>query len=221
MKPYLILFLLVWLIPSEAEAQALRNGFSFELAGGPEAGRWAYHRGLDEDGVPLGFDRSFLSLLGSVEFGVFYHHRNLKTGIQANFRILFEDYLIRSQHTRFDFERYLVTDKKAVRLPSVNLVVAYSLVRYPKFIMRPQVSVGTFFLDTVHPDKENFGFHFVWSGGLENEWTKGRVSVLLQPHYTSYLIFPKENLLKGELNHIYSMGLKVGIRYWLAREKDQ
>ncbi|MEM7101651.1 MAG: hypothetical protein AAF502_00890 [Bacteroidota bacterium] len=208
--------LLVCFFHQDINAQIHSKSFSIDVSISPEAGRWIYNRGQDEDGVFRGFDRSFLSFLVAYEVGLNYRINRIRTGIRFTYRMLIEDQLIRSQQTRFNSERYQVTDANAVKLPTIFVDLGYDLVRYPNFSLVPMVSFGYFNHNSTHPEKENFGFRFAWSAGFINEFHRKRFSYFLHPHYTSYVIYPKEQLYPGELNQIYSLGFKFGVRWWIV-----
>ena len=207
---------LFFLLPALFFGQS--NSLSFDITISPEIGRWVYDRGVDEQNVNLGFDRSVLSFLTSVGMGVEYNVRHFQVGIKTEFRSLFENELIRSQHTRLVRMEYDVATGSNVNMLSFGLTLGYRLVSYDRFSLKPSLVLGSFIIQHEHPDKQDFGFPFMWSGSMDMEWGRGNGKFLLAPHFTNNIIYPEKE--KEGVSSIYSMGVRIGYKHYFMMRKS-
>lgn len=212
-----IIFLL--LFQNGIRGQPNGIGLDFEVSLSPEAGRWVYNPGKDETGSIIGYDRSFLSFLTALETGVYIETGKWRTGLFFNFRMLFENTLISSQHSIFSFQAYKISNFTTMNFYSLGISESFKLVDYGNFTFSPKFGLGTFFVETVHPGKERFGAKLVWSAGVICAWQRKGKIFFLEPHFTNYVIIPNKNGREGELNQIYSLGMKVGFRFQVGKKK--
>jgi hypothetical protein len=206
-----ICFLL--LIPVIAECQ---NSLKIEFVSGFETGWWVYNKGSTDDQVAnnLGWDRTRHSIFLPAELSVFYKFDRYKVGGGVNYSMFFVYQMVSSQDTYANPKIYHVADN-SVKFLKVNFLLEFDLIQKIRYIMSPLVKFGFFRIDTIHPEKENFGRKTFWTVGLTNEIRLSRFSLILRPVFDVLTILPRKEKARNEKHNVYSMGLSLGIRYSL------
>lgn len=187
-----------------------------EMSSGVQVGWWIYNKGSDVLGVfnNLGWDRTRNVPLISLEVEVLYQTGRLRLGVAANRGSLLAEEMIGSRDAVGIFDQYPIA-RKSVQIYKMALVVEYDLAVKGNYFFSPYLQGGTFFIQTLHPAKENFGLQTALEFGLNNQVKISRWRLVFKPNYTLYAINPKRKIAYNEKHTINTLGLILGARYQL------
>ena len=95
----------------------------------------------------------------------------------------------------------------------------YEVVRKKNYTFSPNLKFGSFVIQSIHPDRENFGTKFYWEISLVNEISLSRIRLVIKPEFRSMMIKPKQRMNFNEQHEIKGFGISVGVRLPLIESK--
>ena len=209
--------IILWMLPLWIVAQNNLNRVAVELAAGAEVGWWVYNKGTTNPDVNnnLGWDRTHLDLLSVYEINAMYSVNKWKIGGGANFTQLYNSKMVGSNDTGFFNDEYNIANG-TVKFYKFYFLTEYEVVKYKRYSLNPQLKAGFFKINTTHPEKDNFGVKMLYEVGFNNQvMLFNRWNFTITPRYAVLLIKPKEPNATNEKHNVYSLGVNVGLRYWL------
>ena len=216
-KHSIFTFLFLSLLTTQIQAKSDKISIGVSATSGAAAGWWIYNKGVSntvDPGIHLGYDRSHLSMILPVDFSVVLRKNNWRFGIVAGGTWLYEDRMIGSESSDNFGQRYDIAEK-AVKFKKLGFVAAYHLIDKKRFSFSPQLTLGSFNIEALHPDKDNFGFKYFFKVEMESSITiVNSLEFLVLPFYEEMAILPKTETNAGMNHRVYSFGIVGGLRYW-------
>ena len=209
MKHFLIPLILFSMFSSGSLFGKGNNELLFEAGAGAGSGWWVYNKGSLDGSVEgnNGWDHTAAKPSINFESSFIYKQNRFKIGANFNYVMLKATIMLRHD----DF-RYYVSDN-FVKLTKAGIMLEYDIFSKTRYALAPHVAVGTFFIDTSHPEKGNFGFKLYVAIGVNNDiLLKGRFWLTIRPVFNVMTIWPQQSAAKGEKHHLYSMGINLGTR---------
>ncbi len=192
-----------------------KRRWEVEFSLGTDVGWWAYDKGSPAGNSgfnTLGQDITHSSVTVSTELDILYRIKSWKIGAGLNLAWLFEDTMIGSDDSEFQFDRYDISEN-AVGFVNYYGIVEWAMIRKPKYELSPHFRLGSFQIETLHPEEGNFGTRWYGEIGLNNQFYWKRLSFILRPKYRFQRILPKQEKAKDEKHRFYGVGVQFGLRY--------
>ncbi len=192
---------LILLLPALAFGQMQNKRLVLEYSTGLATGWWVYNKGTSDSGRfnTFGIDRTNNSVFLPSEFNVLYRVKKIKFGAGLNYSFFFVSRMRGFEDSDNLFFRYEISDG-SVRLKKFSLQTEFDVIRKGRYTLSPNVRFGIFKLNTLHPEKDNFGRQTFWEFGITNEVGFSRFGFVLRPKYNALTIQPKEAKNKDEKN---------------------
>ena len=207
---------LILLIPSLTFCQTKSNRLVLEYSTGVATGWWVYNKGTTDPGLfnTLGIDRTNHAVFFPIDFNVLYKFKKIKLGAGVNYSLFFASRMRSFEDSDNLFSRYKISDG-TVKFKKLSLQTEFDFIEKGTYTLSPNVRFGIFKLDTIHPEKANFGRQTFWEFGISNEIRFSRFGLVLRPKYNASTIQPEAANNKNEKHNLYNFGLDLGIRYWI------
>ncbi len=175
---------------------------------GIASGGWIYTLGTG-----AGIDRTDNEAKITFEGEIIYKIKRWGLGAGIGYSILLDNTMEAFEDTRAQRRKYFIADNH-VQFLQYHLQMEYALFSGSKYTLSPQVRIGGFNIDTIHPQKENFDNKMFIELSAVNEISLSqRLWLTIRPYYQSMLMSVKEEILPGEQHRISSLGLSFGVRY--------
>ena len=117
------------------------------------------------------------------------------------------------EDTRAQRLKYLIAEN-SVKFWQFSLLGEYDLYSGNRYTLSPQVKAGSFSIETIHPEKDNFDNKFFFElSALNRISLTGNLGLTFRPFYQVMMIQVKQETLPGEKHRIFSLGLALGLRY--------
>ncbi len=182
----------------------LHIGVSTGIAGG----WWIYTLGTG-----AGIDRTDYKPKITFEGEILYRLKRFGLGAGLGYSLLLVNTMDAFEDTRAQRRKYFIADNH-VQFLLYHLQMEYALFSGLKYVLSPQVRIGGFSINTIHPQKENFDNKMFIELSAVNEISLSqRLWLTIRPYYQSMLMSVKEETLPGEQHRISSLGLSFGVRY--------
>ncbi|MDN5211077.1 hypothetical protein QQ020_03420 [Fulvivirgaceae bacterium BMA12] len=197
-------------------SQEKKEQLAITVTTGFKTGWWIYHRGSSNGSSrnDLGWDRSHYQPKLSLGTGFSYRYSKITTTIFLQAAIFIEDNMLEHEDFKRSRKKYIISDG-VVSFLEYGMEVGYDLIAGRNFSLSPTVGAGFFEIGSKHPEKENFGSRHFWHVGIQNQVRKGKFTWVLTPEYQEMTILPKEERNNREKHKIHSLGLNLGLRYWI------
>lgn len=196
-------------------ALPLQAQLSLSVQSGTELGWWVYNKGWTDTlpTVHQGYDRTHLSFVAPVGLQLQYQHQRWEYGLGLQFRVLFDDVLIGSDHRRGGRNQYnLSRNGSDVGFVLWQGHLAWLALEKGRYQLWPQVQLGGFRPIATHPREQFFQYFVLYSLGLEQRVRMGdNWALQLSPRYVEQTIFTGPGAYEGETHKIYTIGLILGI----------
>ncbi len=185
------------------------KGLLIGVSTGIGAGWWIFRRGASNTGPA--WDRSDFSFSIPISVELLYRFSWGKMGLGYGRNWLLEDEMELFEDT-FPVERVYKIADKAVTFKPVYIHLEPYLIKKSKFALSPSLKWGVFGIDTLHPDRDNFGRKHFWELGLNYEIHLSKLDVLFTPRYRTMVMHSKVERQPGERHFIFGIELAVGLR---------
>ncbi len=181
-----------------------------------KTGWWIYHKGTTpgENPTSLGWDRTHYQPKYNLGVAINYRIKRLTASMAGSFAWYIEDDMLRHESKSFLKLKYPVSDG-AVKFKEIVLDLSYDVIAGDKFRLSPNVGVGLFSINTLHPEQGNFGTKMMWHLGIQNKIRRDKITWMLAPIYQEMTISPKTEKNEGEKHKIHAFGIQIGLRYWI------
>jgi hypothetical protein len=185
-----------------------------ELSAGVGAGWWVYNKGSvnPNNFNDLGQDQTHSTGVIDFNVGLLYQIKRWKAGIRLSHSLFLEDKMSASDDSEYYSHRYKIAEN-AVTFQKYALQLSFDVVDEPKIAIAPLVRLGTFDMQTLHPEKYNFGSRAFWEVGILNQIKFKKFIFLIQPQYTHLSILPKQAKHAGENHKIYHITIQTGVAW--------
>lgn len=201
---------LVLLIPFYAFPQ---KGFIIETSGGFGSGWWTYNKGVAQDGEPLGWDHTSTRAFTNAGVDFIFKINTFSIGAGGEFSFFHTSSMLASDHSRRNYNKYPVAEKR-VLFSKFCLIAEYAAWTGKNFSFSPQVKTGSFTVETIHPEKENFGFRMFFEAGAHNQFRLFRELYLIaRPSVCVMTIRSNKNGRQGERHQVFNLNFDIGLRY--------
>lgn len=211
-----IILLLSIVLVTTGFSQNQSQKLAFSVSTAVQQGIWIYDKGTTDERVAnnQGYDFSHYRANLSFSTGLVYNFGKLKLGVSYTYRNFFEDNIKKDGDKPFHKQRYKIS-KGTVKYNQYGILVEYGVIDKKNFSLSPSFEFGTFNIQTIHPEKENFGRKTYFNVGVASVLHRNRHDWVFLPLYTEMTILPKVKKAKNEKNRITSIGMQVSYRYWL------
>lgn len=180
------------------------------LSAGIASGWWIYTLGTGE-----GIDRTDNVPKISFEVVAIYKPNRLGFGGGLGYSFLTDNSMEAFEDTRAQRRKYAIADK-SVRFYEYYIFTEYDVYSDSKFQLSPQLKLGSFGIDTIHPEKNNFKGKFLLELSTLCQFaTSDRLIYTLRGFYQAMMISVDQPKFPGEKHRIFSLGLSFGLRYKL------
>ncbi|MBX2843217.1 MAG: hypothetical protein KTR26_15715 [Flammeovirgaceae bacterium] len=196
---------------SNALAQKEKNKYILDISVSFGSGWWTYYKGIDENGIDLGWDRADTSPIAGAEIGFLAKFGNIKPGIFFNVATYFQDEMDASNLTQINWIQYPIGDK-FVNFMKFGGQLEIDILEREAFVLSPNIKLGIFLIDTIHPEKENFGSKYFFEIGIKAEKQFPKFNLYVLPRGSFMTIHPQNVKAKGEIHKIYGYGVNMGMR---------
>ncbi|MEM6263287.1 MAG: hypothetical protein AAGI38_12320 [Bacteroidota bacterium] len=190
-----------------------------EATTGAEIGWWIYDKGSNLEGVSnnLGWDRTHLAMMGPYEVTLLVQRERIGVGLVGGIRYLADDEMIASEHTSQIRNKYPITEnEESLWMNHTGIQFSYGLIHSPRFTLAPEIRLGFFDLETIHPGKDRFGVKSFWQLSVVHSIKlTPAVEAIVRPTYFQYHISVPDPVNFNERHDIYGIGVNAGIRFWL------
>lgn len=174
---------------------------------------WAYQKGEDSlSKEVLAWDRTHNTVLFEIDFGLFYQFNRFKTGIVLN-RGIFDAQIMRAAENSFVSRKLYLVSEKNIKFLKWAWQIEYDLMKSNKFSLSPNIRYGFFNIETIHPEKENFGEKYFWDLGLSAQYQFKRIRISTRIKRSVSTIVPIHGRPK-ELHKIYNIGYQFALKYY-------
>lgn len=216
MKNILAIGIFLCMLSPTVQAQKLKKKFAIEVSSGTDLGWWIYDTGIPQQSNTNDWGRDYthhsLALGLGLDLLCRFDKFTLGAGVQTSW--LFEDDMIGAQDSEFEFDRVDIAEQ-AVNFTFYSLQASYTLIESKKYSFSPAFRYGIFQIDTVHPERDNFGAKTFLEIGFDNAVRLSNIELIARPRYRVMKIKPETEKNPGEKHRIYNIGLQLGLRFWL------
>ncbi|WP_044240003.1 hypothetical protein [Flexithrix dorotheae] len=192
-------------------AQQAQKKFLLDFSVSIGSGWWTYYKGIDENGIDRGWDRADTSPIAAGEIGFLARFGKVKPGVFIGIATYFQDEMDASDLTQLNWDQYPIGDK-FVNFLKFGGQLEIDILEKKSFTLSPNLKAGSFYIDTVHPEKENFGSKYFFEIGIKAEKEFSKFSLYILPRGSFMTIQPQMENAKGELHKIYGYGVNIGAR---------
>ena len=200
--------LLITLLTISVSNAQSNQKFDVRFSTGVASGWWIYTLGSGH-----GIDRTDNEPKISFELESVYHYKRLGVGLGIGYSYLTDNSMEAFEDTRAQRRKYLIAEN-SVKFWQFYLLGEYHLYSNERFTLSPQLKLGTFTIETIHPQKDNFGGKFYYELSAMNQFTlANNLGLTLKPFYQVMMIQVKQETMPGEKHRIFSLGLACGLRY--------
>lgn len=184
------------------------NKLYIGVSTGIASGGWIYTLGTG-----AGIDRTDNEAKITFEGEIIYKVKRWGLGAGLGYSLLLDNTMEAFEDTRARRHKYFIAVNQ-VQFLQYHLQMEYALFSGLKYVLSPQVRIGGFSINTIHPQKENFDNKMFIELSAVNEISLSqRLWLTIRPYYQSMLMSVKEEILPGEQHRISSLGLSFGVRY--------
>ena len=191
-----------------------------EVNAGLGAGWWVYNKGFDDAAFHLGYDRTHLAFSLPVELNLWVGKGPHRWLLGGGTRRLVDDIMIGSEHQSWSRRRYLISEESFIRFRELHIGYGYSLVQRPRYQLIPQIRLGHFFFEHIHPGGDAMGMVWQREVGVQQQvWLSRKVCITLEGRYSDWKIAGNSTARRAEEHHIYAVDLRLGlgIKIWEQR----
>lgn len=188
----------------------LAQGAHLELNAGVEFGWWFHQLGPAE----LGIAKTHHLPAPFVSLSWLWSLKKWRIGPMLHGGALIEDDMRGPFDSRRRSQRIPIAEENRA-IPSLRygLHVEYTLLRRGAYSFAPAFRYGAIQWSTLHPDRENFGYHQFGEVVLHHIWHRPKRDFMLRMTYNSQRLFLKEPNDPLEQHHLYFWGTSLGIRF--------
>lgn len=185
----------------------------FQIGSGVEVGWWIYNKGSHSNKYfnTEGWDRSHLSLSLPFNFSTHYKIKRFHIGAKIDYVFWFNDKMMASKDSDEKVDRYLMTENSYVNFFNYLFSVKYELLQKKNYIFLPYINAGSFWENSIHPQKYNFGKKWHVEIGIENQFIRKNHFYWIRLKYLEKRIESKVPLFFNEKHHFYTLGTEIGI----------
>jgi hypothetical protein len=198
---------------------AAQSNWSLSVQSGAELGWWVYDKGFN-DSLPdfhQGFDRTHLSFVLPLEISLHWQNQRWQYGLGLQYRVLFDDVLIGSDHRRSSRNQYNISrNGSEVGFVQWHAQLAWQALQQGRYQFWPWLRVGGFRPFAVHPREDYYRFFLHYTLALENRVQMGEKWALqFMPRYTEKTILTRSDAFRGEQHKVYTIGIMLGVCCYL------
>ncbi len=201
-------------------SQERTSKLSLDLVAGAQPGWWVFNRGSTSPEIfnDLGWDRTDNKITLSVGGTLLYHWGRLKVGAGVDHARFLETFMEAFEDTDSNRRIFRISNG-AVTFWKYFLQTEFEVLRKKNYVLSPNIKLGSFDIQTLHPDRENFGEKRFLEIGLVNEVTISGVRVIIRPEFRSMTIRSIQRSNFNELHNIKGFGMSIGVRLPLLKSK--
>ncbi len=216
MRWFVLSIVSIFLFCHQAFCQEKKERLAVGFSTAFKTGWWIYHKGTTkgDEAIALGWDRTHYQPKYNLGLAISYKINKLTASVSGSLSWYVEDDMLRHESKSFAKLKYPVSNG-SVKFKEVAIDLSYDVIAGEKFQLSPNIGVGTFSINTLHPERDNFGTKLLWHVGIQNKIRKDKVTWLLNPIYQELTILPKAEVNNGEKHKIHAFGIEIGLRYWL------
>lgn len=205
------LFFLILLCPSLLWAQKI----DLQIGTGIDIGWWVYNKGSNSPNYfnTQGWDRSHLSAGVPLSFSLHTKIKRFYIGAKIDYLTWFNDKMMASNDSDEQVVRYKITEKKYINFINYGVSVKYQLLKKKNYTLLPCFTYGSFWENSIHPQKSNFGKKWLIEVGVENQIYRKNHYFWIRLKYVEKRILPKTPLFFHEKHHIYNLAIDIGIGF--------
>lgn len=215
-----VIFTLLFLVFALClNAQSTQSKFWLEAGTGIELGWWIHHLGSTEEGIynTLGYARAHHTVTYLSDIVLGFEKDRWRVGLATGTQHFWEERLRGNNDSQWQSDKIRIAQSGNTYVHFVRLgaLVEYDLVKKSRYRLSPHFRFGTFWSDTVHPDKDNFGWQSYWDFGVVSSISFKKVALIIRPKYSSAVILTKTKIPYNEKHNIDGVGVNLGIRFFI------
>jgi hypothetical protein len=210
--------LLIWLLGSWGLLSA-QNHFQWEINTGGGAGWWYHLRQADSLGGER-MDRTHFSPTFVLATRLGWQSQRWGIALSYQHRILFDDELVAFDDRSPRRVRIPIAPQGAsLHRNLLGLQLSYFLLNKEKYRLSAALEVGSFDLNSLHPDQENFAFRWYREFQIRQSWQlSSRLRFLVHMQFSRSALFLQRPRFEGEQHSFISLELNGGFQYQFGKK---
>lgn len=185
---------------------------------------WWYYLHQQDDLLGERMDRMHLDASISTAFRVRLQGKRAGIALAYQLRSLRDDDLIAYNESVGNQRRRIRVAELggAVDRHLVGVNFGYSFVQTPAYQVAAEIELGTFSLNSLHPDQENFGFRMYRQFHLtQHIRLVERFFLIIQMQFSRSQVWMIEPAFPGEKHQFVSTGLNVGFEWAITAPRSE
>ncbi|MBN1927770.1 MAG: hypothetical protein JW798_18200 [Prolixibacteraceae bacterium] len=187
-------------------AEAKGNSLNIEANSGIGVGVWM------DNSVSLGIDYSYFRLSLPFKLAVVQKHGRLGYGLEIKNSTLFVTTISSPNHGDFPYSpiRYDLAEKYGVNFTAFYATLRFDIISKERYSFTPNIAFGTFLENSVHQNKDKFGFKSAYKLELMNFIWMGKMQFIVSPVLSILHIPWSDNKTNS---YIPTAGVDFGVVY--------
>lgn len=209
------LFFFTILIPFFSFGQKI----NLQFGTGIDIGWWVYNKGSKYQYIfnTQGWDRSHLSAGVPLSLNLHYKFKRFEIGTMINYTYWLDDEMMASNDSDEEVVRYKISNTNAINFINYGISAKYELLKKKEYSFIPFFVYGSFWENSIHPQKSNFGRKWLIEIGVENRIYHQNYYYWIRLKYVEKRILPKTPLFFNEKHHIYNLATDIGIGFFIKK----
>jgi hypothetical protein len=184
---------------------------------------WWYYLHQQDDLIGERMDRTHFDASISAAFRVRLQGDQLSVALAYQRKSLLDDELVAYDDRVGSRHRIPVAEnRKGVNRHCVGVNVGYTFVQKPAYRVSTELELGTFSINSLHPDQKNFGLRMYRQFFLTQHFRLAdRLFLLVSMQYCRSHIWTIEPAFPGEKHDFVSGGLNVGFEWAITAPRSE
>ena len=208
-KLFLLTFSLLYVLIVDAQK---KDNYNIELGTGIGIAQWKVDRGLWARSVSSAkiIDKSKKSMAVPFNLTLLRASGRFYFGIDAKYHLVYMDEIIGFGHNG-DIDR--VAQDNSIDIFRLFVTIRYDLINRSNYQFTPSISFGTYYDNSIHPEKQYFGTRLGYEFSFINKWRTDKGYIFLKPLFSILRTESSPNDRQGGIHRIIGTDLLVGLGF--------
>ncbi len=209
----LLFLVLILLSFATIQAQEKAGIPDIEFYGGFDGGWWIYNVGSTDPNYynTEGWERSYASPTFVLGMNLAWQIKKLRIGAGFDRAWFIEDEMIGADHSDGNRDLYDISDGN-IPYWSVYGLIGFRLAESKHFSMTPNLRLGYFTIESLHPDQGNFTNKWYFQAAVDMAWEQTKWALVFRPFYRSRHMKPIDGN-QNESHTIFGFGGELAWRW--------